>query len=61
MPGSGECRTCYEDALRREWREECRTERTLGTPEPVKMITPRLRELYAPETEEDAERELAVT
>ncbi len=60
LPGSGECRTCYEDALRRKWREESRNVNALGTPEPVKMVKPRLRPLYAPETEEDAERELAV-
>ncbi len=59
LAGSSECRTCYEDGLRREWRESWRIESALATPEPVKMIKPRLRASYAPEPEEDAERELA--
>ena len=59
LAAGGECRTCYEDAFRREWREARRTVNALGVPEPVKMIKPRLRELYAPESEEDAEREPA--
>ena len=44
LAGSSECRTCYEDAVRREWREERRIVNSLGTPEPVKVSKPRLRE-----------------
>ena len=61
LPGSSECRTCYEDALRREWREGWRVESAIGTPEPVRIIKPRLRDLYAPETEEEAERAAVLT
>jgi len=45
----GECRTCREDALRRKWRDEYRLEASMGTPEPVGMIQPRFRSLFAPE------------
>jgi hypothetical protein len=54
LPGSVECRTCYEDALRRKWRDEFRFDVVRGAPAPaapfaVKAITPRLRPSYAPE------------
>jgi hypothetical protein len=62
LPGSIECRTCYEDALRRRWREELRVEegpRAVApiAPMAIKMIKPRLRGLYAPTmSEEDGTR-----
>jgi len=56
-----ECRTCYEDGIRRRWRDEFRIEASLGVPEPVRMVKPKLRGLYAPEpSEEDVERKLVV-
>ena len=55
LPGSRECRTCYEDALRRTWRDQFRAEASLGTPQPVRMVNARLRSLYAePDTENQA-------
>jgi hypothetical protein len=61
LAGSCECRTCYEDGFRRRWRDDYSLEMTPGLPEPVKVITPRIRALFAPlPTEEDAERELVV-
>jgi hypothetical protein len=64
LPDSGECRTCYEDAYRRRWRDESRFQESRQAPVPVvlaqaKMIKPRLRPLYAPAmSEEDLEREM---
>ena len=64
LPGGVECRTCYEDACRRRWRDELRMEESRGAPAPVaamtiKTIKPRLRVLYSPSmTEEDVEREM---
>jgi len=64
LPDSVECRTCYEDAYRRRWRDESRFQDCREAPVPVvlaplKMIKPRLRELFAPSmTEEDIEREV---
>ena len=61
---SVECRTCYEDACRRRWRDESRFQESRGAPlsvvlAPRKIIKPRLRELFAPSmTEEDIEREV---
>ena len=46
--GSGECRTCYEDGLRRLWREESRNIVSDEQPVPVRMVPQRLRRLYAP-------------
>jgi len=64
LTGGAECRTCYEDAYRRRWRDELRMHDSLGAPMPaaplaIKMIKPRRRGLYAPAlTEEDIEREV---
>jgi hypothetical protein len=61
LAGSGECRTCYEDGLRRRWRDEYRIDAAHGAPEPVKFIKPRIRALFAPlATEEDVEREMVI-
>ncbi len=60
LAGSCECRTCYEDGFRRRWRDDYSIEMRPGLPEPVKMIKPRIRPLFAPlATEEDVERETA--
>jgi hypothetical protein len=57
MHHSAACRTCYEDGLRRQWREEFRFAAALAAPVPMQMIRPRHRVLFAPLlTEEDAER-----
>jgi hypothetical protein len=59
MVGTAECRTCYEDALRRKWRDERRVDAVVGVPEPIRALNPLLRRLQAPEPEEDGERDLA--
>jgi hypothetical protein len=57
MRNSPACRTCYEDGLRRVWREEFRFAAGLAAPMPMQMVPPRHRLLYAPAlTEEDAAR-----
>ena len=58
MVGTAECRTCYEDALRRKWRDERRSDGVVGVPEPIKALNPLLRRLQAPEPEEDYDGEL---
>ena len=58
MVGSAECRTCYEDVLRRKWREERRIDAPVGIPEPIKALNPLLRRLQAPEPEEQGDDEL---
>jgi hypothetical protein len=55
LPGSTDCRTCYEDALRRKWRDEFRFDEGRGSPGPVapvavRAINPRARPSYAPGT-----------
>ncbi len=47
MRNSHECRTCYEDAVRREWREQFRLEASLGTPGLLRIIRPGARGLVA--------------
>ena len=61
LVGSAECRTCYEDALRRKWRDERRIDAAVGVPEPVRALNPLLRRLQAPEPEEEGEIEPAVS
>jgi hypothetical protein len=57
MRNSAACRTCYEDGLRRRWREEYRFAEALAAPVPMQVMRPRLRVLFAPPlTEEDANR-----
>jgi hypothetical protein len=57
MHNSPACRTCYEDGLRRQWREDFRQAEALATPVPMQMIRPQHRLLFAPVlTEEDARR-----
>lgn len=57
MHNSPACRTCYEDGLRRQWREDFRFAEALAAPAPMQMIPPRHRLLFAPMlTEEDAQR-----
>jgi len=56
--GSRECRTCYEDALRRAWREESRHEASLRACAPLTIVRPAIRTLYAL-SDEDAQRETA--
>ena len=58
MVGSAECRTCYEDALRRKWRDERRIDGIVGVPEPIRALRPLLRRLQAPEPEADFDGEL---
>jgi hypothetical protein len=58
MVGTDECRTCYEDVLRRMWRDERRIDGIVGVPEPIRALNPLLRRLQAPEPEEDGELEL---
>ena len=58
MVGSDECRTCYEDTLRRKWRDERRIDAPVGIPQPIKALNPLLRRLQAPEPEEDFDDEL---
>jgi hypothetical protein len=56
--GGGECRTCYEDGLRRLWREEFRYGVSEAPQVPVKMIPQRLRVHFAPGmTADELERE----
>ncbi len=51
------CRTCYEDGLRRQWREDFRQVQALDSPIPMQMIKPRIRREFAPAlTVEDAAR-----
>lgn len=54
MRNSHECRTCYEDAVRREWRAQFRLEASLGAPGPLRIVRPGARELFA--TPEEALR-----
>jgi|GEM_PF-5313082 len=57
MHHSPACRTCYEDGLRRKWREELRLAEALGAPAPQQMVQPQHRLLFAPVlTEADAAR-----
>ena len=52
LAGSHVCRTCYEDGLRRTWREEFHAQAGDGAPEPMRMIPARLRPLFAPTDDE---------
>ena len=57
MHNSPACRTCYEDGLRRLWREDFRFAAGLASPVTMQMIPPQHRVLFAPLlTEEDAQR-----
>ena len=57
MHNSIACRTCYEDGLRRKWREDYRFEEALSAPPTMQAVQPQHRLLYAPKlTEEDALR-----
>lgn len=57
MHNSPACRTCYEDGLRRKWREDFRQAEALEAPESMQMVRPQYRLLYAPPlTAADAER-----
>ena len=57
MHNSPACRTCYEDGLRRRWREDFRLAEALAAPTPKQMIRPPHRLLFAPVlTEVDAAR-----
>ena len=57
MHRSRSCRTCYEDGLRRLWREELSLFQNVAAPVPVKRIGVReLRQLVVWRTEGDAER-----
>jgi hypothetical protein len=57
MHNSPACRTCYEDGLRRQWREDFRLAEALAAPVPTRTIRPPHRLLFAPPlTEEDAQR-----
>lgn len=57
MHNSPACRTCYEDGLRRKWREDYRFAEALAAPVPMQMVRPHHRVLFAPTfTEVDAER-----
>ena len=47
LRNSRECRTCYEDAVRREWREQFRLEASLGAPGPLRIVRPGARGLFA--------------
>ena len=59
LNGSRECRTCYEDTLRRLWREDSRHESSVRNPAPLRIMRPEIRRLYAI-SEEDAERGVEV-
>jgi len=51
------CRTCYEDGLRRKWREDFRLAEALESPVPQQMVQPSHRLLYAPVlTQAEADR-----
>jgi hypothetical protein len=61
LAGSCECRTCYEDGFRRRWRDDFGLQAGPASPEPVRVVKPRLRGLYSPAaTEEDVERAIAL-
>jgi hypothetical protein len=54
LPDSRECRTCYEGALRRRWRDDMHLSESGQSTLPVgatsiKMIRPRLRSSFAPD------------
>jgi hypothetical protein len=48
MHNSPACRTCYEDGLRRQWREDYRLAEALATPTPMQRVQPQHRLLFAP-------------
>ncbi len=57
MDRSQSCRTCYEDGLRRKWREDLSLFQALGAPVPVRCVGVReLRKMAVWRREEDAER-----
>ena len=48
MHKSSVCRTCYEDGLRRLWRDDARSTPCEPPPAPLKRIAPRIRVLMSP-------------
>jgi hypothetical protein len=57
MHRSESCRTCYEDGLRRKWREELSLFQNTAAPVPLKRVGVReLRKMRVWPREEDAER-----
>jgi hypothetical protein len=49
MRGSAICRTCYEDGLRRQWRDDARQAPCEQPPAPLQRVSPRIRVLLSPE------------